>query len=290
MCHNEVADAVAKAHLGQPVDSDVTQRVASGVRTRDCLYEISSEYADGVWSLADRRCFRLGRRCLSRWVQAELLGRTNTLQYDHKLADGRKYNYGEGGYCTEIVKDFGTGLKASPGVRVADMQESTARVGFVMGRRARDSGLPHERGHLRRLGGVDGDQDGGDVEEVEPIGCLPCEGDRLTAAQRSHRLGCAGCARWRPAETCEGCGGWLGRAAGAAPSCTRVGCPGAAASDGWLLVQARGRRRSPVRAEAQAKMATWLIVGEPGVEAGLTVVPQRKPGKRNGGTCKGKKG
>ena len=121
VCHNEVADAVAKAHLGQPVDSDVTQRVASGVRTRDCLYEISSDYADGVWSLADRRCFRLGRRCLSRWVQAELLGRTSTLQYDHKLADGRKYNYGEGGYCTEIVKDFGTGVKARPGVRVADM-------------------------------------------------------------------------------------------------------------------------------------------------------------------------
>ena len=86
---------------------------------------------------------------------------------------------------------------------------------------------------------VDGDQDGGDVEEVEPIGCLPCEGDRLTAAQRSHRLGCAGCARWRPAETCEGCGGWLGRAAGAAPSCTRAGCPGAADSDGWVLVQGR---------------------------------------------------
>ena len=154
VCHNEVADAVAKAHLGQPVDSDVTQRVASGVRTRDCLYEISSEYADGMWSLADRRCFRLGRRCLSRWVQAELLGRTSTLQYDQKLADGRKYNYGEGSYCTEIVKDFGTGLKARPGVRAADMQESTARVGLVMGRRAGDSGLPHERGHLRRLGGV----------------------------------------------------------------------------------------------------------------------------------------
>ena len=31
-----------------------------------------------------------------------------------------------------------------------------------------------------------------------------------------------------------------------------------------------------------------MIVGEPSVEAGLTVVPQPKPGKRNGGTYKGK--
>ena len=37
------------------------------------------------------------------------------------------------------------------------------------------------------------------IEEVEPVGCLPCENGPLTAAQRSHRLGCAGCARWRPA-------------------------------------------------------------------------------------------
>ena len=39
VCHNEVADAVAKAHLGQPVDAEVSRRVAGGVRTRDCLYD-----------------------------------------------------------------------------------------------------------------------------------------------------------------------------------------------------------------------------------------------------------
>ena len=35
-------------------------------------------------------------------------------------------------------------------------------------------------------------------------------------------------------------------------------------------------------------MVTWLIVGEPSGEAGLTVVPQRRPNTRNGGSCKGK--
>ena len=122
VCHNEVADAVAKAHLGQPVEAGVARRIAAGVRTRDCLYEVTSDYEDGVWSLADRRCFGLARRCLSRWVRAELLARTETLQYDRRLADGKKYNYGEGGFCTEIVKGFGSGIKVAPGVKVADMR------------------------------------------------------------------------------------------------------------------------------------------------------------------------
>ena len=75
-----MADAVAKAHLEQPVEAGLARRIAEGVRTRDCLYEVASDYADGVWSLADRRCFGLARRCLSRWVRAELLARTETLQ------------------------------------------------------------------------------------------------------------------------------------------------------------------------------------------------------------------
>eukprot|EP00964_Phaeocystis_antarctica_P041057 scaffold23477_cov60-Phaeocystis_antarctica.AAC.6 len=124
---------------------------------------------------------------------------------------------------------------------------------------------------------IEGDQDGDVIEKVEPIGCLPCEGGQLTAAQRSHRLGCT---RWRPAETCEGCEGWLGRAAGAAPSCTRAGCPGAADGDGWVLVQAR-RGRARGRATI---MATWLIAGEPSVGTKLQVEPQRKP--RKNGTYK----
>ena len=33
--HNEVADCVAKAHLGTPIEADATRRVAGGVRTRD---------------------------------------------------------------------------------------------------------------------------------------------------------------------------------------------------------------------------------------------------------------
>ena len=289
VCHNEVADAVAKAHLEQPVEAGVACRIAAGVRTRDCLYEVTSDYADGVWSLADRRCFGLARRCLSRWVRTELLARTETLQYDRRLADGKRYNYGGGGFCTEIVEGFGSGIKVTPGVKVADMRESTARVGFVMGRRAGDSGLPHERGHLRRLGrtgDAEGDQDG-DSEVVEPVGCLPCEDGKYTAAQRSHRLGCAGCARWRPAETCEGCEGWLGRAAGAAPKCTRAGCPGAADGDGWVLVQARGGRASgSARMEVRVAMAAWLTAGAPSVGASLHVTAVGQP--RKDGTCRAK--
>jgi len=34
------------------------------------------------------------------------------------LADGKKYNCGEGGYCTEVVKDFGAGRKVAPGVTI----------------------------------------------------------------------------------------------------------------------------------------------------------------------------
>ena len=114
--HNEMADCCAKAHLDQPVADDVTRQIASLVRTRDCLYEVESEYQDGAWVLADRRCFRLARQCMRRWVRRQLLSNVNTLRYDAKLADGKKYNYGESGYCTEVVKGFGTGKKVAPGV------------------------------------------------------------------------------------------------------------------------------------------------------------------------------
>ena len=112
-----------------------------------CLYEVESEYQDGAWVLADRRCFRLARQCMRRWVRRQLLSNVNTLRYDAKLADGMKYNYGESGYCTEVVKGFGTGRKVAPGVTCEHMRDDVRRVGFVMGRRAGDSGLPHERGH-----------------------------------------------------------------------------------------------------------------------------------------------
>ena len=74
------------------------------------------------------------------------------MRYDAKLADGLKHNYGASGWCTEVMKDFGTGRKVEPGKTCDDMGADTRRVGFVMGRRAGDSGLPHERGHLRTLG------------------------------------------------------------------------------------------------------------------------------------------
>ena len=140
--HNEMADCCAKAHLDQPVADDVTRQIASLVRTRDCLYEVESEYQDGAWVLADRRCFRLARQCMRRWVRRQLLSNVNTLRYDAKLADGKKYNYGESGYCTEVVKGFGTGKKVAPGVTCEHMRDDARRVGFVMGRRAGDSGLP----------------------------------------------------------------------------------------------------------------------------------------------------
>ena len=154
--HNEMADCCAKAHLDQPVADDVTRQITSLVRTRDCLYEVESEYQDGAWVLADRRCFRLARQCMRRWVRRQLLSNVNTLRYDAKLADGMKYNYGESGYCTEVVKGFGTGRKVAPGVTCEHMRDDVRRVGFVMGRRAGDSGLPHERGHTRLLSQFEG--------------------------------------------------------------------------------------------------------------------------------------
>ena len=281
--HNEMADCCAKAHLDQPVADDVTRQIAGLVRTRDCLYEIESEYQDGTWVLADRRCFRLARQCMRRWVRRQLLSSVNTLRYDAKLADGMKYNYGESGYCTEVVKGFGTGKKVAPGVTCEHMRDDARRVGFVMGRRAGDSGLPHERGHTRLLSQFEGDDDGSEIDDDEER-CLPC-GELLTAAQRNHRLGCVGCKPWLPDGACEGCGGWLGRPAGSLPYCKRAGCPGAADAEGWVTVRPRGRMaRSPTKLSAkEVSVASWSVPGDPQVGARLSVVgygKTRKDGAR----------
>ena len=181
------------------------------MRTRDCLYERRSQHTDGEWALADRRCYRLARERMQGYVQTRLLAGVSTLKYDAKLADGLKHNYGASGWCTEVVKDFGAGRKVAPGNTCADMCEDAERVGFVMGRRAGDSGLPHERGHLRTLGQAIGDDDGSEVEDVEEER-LPGQGARLTAAQRSERLGCAGCTVWVPSNVCSKCDRWTGGA------------------------------------------------------------------------------
>ena len=109
------------------------------------------------------------------------------------------------------MKDFGTGRKVEPGKTCDDMGADTRRVGFVMGRRAGDSGLPHERGHLRTLGQAIGDDDGSEIEDVADER-LPGQGARLTAAQRSERLGCAGCTVWVPSNVCSKCDRWTGGA------------------------------------------------------------------------------
>lgn len=153
------------ASLGQPIKDGIAQLVAEGVSTRDCLYEVQSEYDDTAWVLADRRCFRLARRCMGRWVRRRLLEGVSTLRYDAMLADGKRYNYGQGGFCTEVVKGFSAGRKVEPGDTCGDMRDDTARVGFVMGRRARDSGLPHERGHARQLSQIEPEDDGGAVDD-----------------------------------------------------------------------------------------------------------------------------
>ena len=76
-------------------------------------------------------------------MQNELM-QTHTLKYDAKLADGKRFNYGEGGCCTEVVKDFGEGRMVTPNSGIESMLSDCGRVGFVQGRRAGDSGLPHE--------------------------------------------------------------------------------------------------------------------------------------------------
>ena len=251
---NECADMAAKAHLDEPVDGDMTERIAKSVRTRDCLYEMGSDHDEGTWSLLDRRCFKMARHTMGRWVQNTLLSSVHTLRYDAALADGRRHNYGEGGYCTEVVKDFASGRKVTPKSGVACMLDDCARVGFVMGRRARDSGLPHERGYLRRLGheGPTNDDEAGEAQEE----CSSCEdtGGVLTALQREQRQGCPGCYERHVTDACRGCGGWLGRPAGAAPPCTRQECPGTSDRDGWILV--RNRRARAVQAPIVEATAT----------------------------------
>jgi ribonuclease HI len=91
---NEYADMAAKAHLNENIDCNTTKRIASSVRTRDCLYKMGSNHEEGIWSLADRSCFRLARQSMSTWVQDQLMSTVNTLRYDAALADGRKHNYG----------------------------------------------------------------------------------------------------------------------------------------------------------------------------------------------------
>ena len=61
---NEMADVAAGAHLGEQVAGDITRRVARDVQTRDCLYEQHSQYEDGEWALADRRCYRMAKGCM----------------------------------------------------------------------------------------------------------------------------------------------------------------------------------------------------------------------------------
>ena len=187
---NEYADMAAKAHLDAPIDDDITRRIAGGVRTRDCLYEIGSAYELDTWALADRRCFRLARQIMGGWVQNELMQSVHTLKYDAKLADGKRFNYGEGAYCTEVVKDFGEGRTVTPKSGIESMLSDCGRVGFVMGRRAGDSGLPHERGYFRRLGQdlpVNDEEAGNPWEWEEECGSCDTEGDRLTLAQRERR-------------------------------------------------------------------------------------------------------
>ena len=238
---NEYADMAAKAHLDAPIDMDVDLRIAKGVRTRDCLYKVKSEHEDDTWSIADRRCFKLARQVMGRWVRDELMKTVNTLRYDVKLSDGRRYNYGEGGYCTEVVKDFGEGRTVTPKSGIEGMISDCGRVGFVMGRRARDSGLPHERGYFRTLGRdlVMADDEAGKADDSdEECGRCDTSHDILTAAQRESRLGCPGCPR-RIADTCERCSGWLGRPKGSAPRCGRQECPGNMDTGGWTVVNSR---------------------------------------------------
>ena len=49
---------------------------------------------------------------------------------------------------------MGEGAKVTNKSEAEDMQWEQKKVGFVMGRRAGDSGLPHERDHQRRMESV----------------------------------------------------------------------------------------------------------------------------------------
>ena len=152
-------------------------------------------------------------------------------------------------------------------------------VGFVMGRRAGDSGLPHERGHLRTLGQAIGDDDGSEVEDVEEER-LPGQGARLTAAQRSERLGCAGCAVWVPSNVCSKCDRWTGGAEH--DECEKCRAEG---EGEWVLVRPRARRDAPAREPAARSQTTSYRVADARVGVSFEV---RRGVRQRGGTWAGK--
>ena len=115
------------------------------IAARDWVYEVRSEHSMSDWFLADRRCFRLVRYYMGRWIRRRTLQTVNTLLCDPVLAEGREANYGTGGVCTELLK-VGTAVhKTNPEEGLEPMWEDRDRVGFTMRARTGDMSLPHDR-------------------------------------------------------------------------------------------------------------------------------------------------
>ena len=90
---------VATAYGERPTDLQLDQvcvSVAAQIEARDWVYEVRSEYCSSDWFLADRRCFRLIRYYMGRWIRRRMLQTVNTLLYDPILAEGREANYAAG--------------------------------------------------------------------------------------------------------------------------------------------------------------------------------------------------
>jgi hypothetical protein len=69
---NAYADAVAKAYLDRPPNKQITEHIASKVRTRPCLYGVENE--DGDVELTDRRVYRETWRRASEYTLDQMGG------------------------------------------------------------------------------------------------------------------------------------------------------------------------------------------------------------------------
>ena len=224
---NEYADMVAAAYAERPDDIEaaaVELVVVANVTSKGCMYENASEYDLDNWSLVDRRCFRLMRWHMAKWVREELAKNVSTLLYDRALMDKNK-NYGEGGMCSEILC---AGVRCTKKLKPIDgleqMHEDAMLVGMTMGARAGDTRLPHDAPFMRCL-------------QTEMAAASGHTGPHV----REARKGCPACRR-PPGNVCLECSGWRYRPMGAAPACSNAACPGYVYQEWTRVPGGRGGR------------------------------------------------
>ena len=199
-------------------------------RTRGSRASSSAAFSTAAildnWSLVDRRCFRLMRWHMAKWVREELAKNVSisTLLYDRALMDKNK-NYGEGGMCSEILcAGVRRKKKLKPIDGLQQMHEDAMLVGMTMGARAGDTWLPHDAPFMRCL-------------QTEMAAASGHTGPHV----REARKGCPACRR-PPGNACLECSGWRYRPMRAAPACSNAACPGYVYQEWTRVPGGRGGR------------------------------------------------